>query len=450
MAANIPPHNDDAEKSLLGAVLQKSEALADALEVINADDFYRDQHKEIFRAISVLQQENKGVDTVTVTEELKKRKSLEMVGGTAYIFSLPSFAPTVSNAKEYAKIIAEKSMLRQLIGSSTDILDQCYLAKDPAENVVDRAEQLILDIAKNRQGRDYSDMRTVMKTTLERLESLKDHDGEYIGLPTKLEKIDQITSGLQKSDLIILAARPSVGKTAFSLNLTLNTALEGASIIFFSLEMAKEQLGQRLLSIRSKVPLKKIRDGSVYNNAQETERLNEAMSELSETKIAIDDTSGISIAEMKNKCRRIKASQGLDLVIVDYLQLMDLGEKSENRTQEISTLTRRVKQLARELDCPVILLSQLSRDIEKRAGHTPQLSDLRESGSIEQDADLVIFLSKKMDGDYEEPNARIVNIAKHRNGETGVIELGWKGEYTQFTNLDTTTPTPPPESETPF
>ena len=452
MAANIPPHNDDAEKSVLGASLQKEDALVDAMEIINADDFYRDQHKEIFRAMTTLNAAGIAVDTVTVTEELKKRKSLEMVGGTAYVFELPSFAPTVSNAREYAKIVSEKSMLRQLIESSTEIIDQSYSAESKAELVVDQAEQKIFEIAQNRQSKDYSTMKNVMESTLKKLEGLREKQGEYTGIPTGYTLIDQMTSGLQKSDLIILAARPSVGKTAFSLNVALNAAMnENANILFFSLEMASEMLGQRLLSIRSKVPLKKIFDGSVYNSPQEFERVNDAIEDLSNTNIYIDDTSGISVAEIKNKCRRLKAGPGLDLIIIDYLQLMELGEKAESRVLEVSALTRRIKQLARDIECPVILLSQLSRDIEKRqgkGGKIPQLSDLRESGSIEQDADLVIFLSKKMIEDQEEPGVRVVNIAKHRNGETGTIELAWKGEYTQFGNLDKVTVTP--ENEAPF
>lgn len=447
MATNIPPHNDSAERSVLGASLQKEEALADAMEVITPEDFYREQHKEIFNAMLNLNREGKGVDTVTVTEELKKRKSLEMVGNT-YVFELPSFAPTVSNAKQYAKIIAEKSMLRQLISSSTDIMDQSYSGQDTAEIVVDRAEQMILDIAKNRQGQDFSSMRNVMETTLERMQSVKDLNGGLIGLTTGFSQLNKITSGFQRSDLIILAARPSVGKTAFSLNVALNAAAEGASILFFSLEMGKGQLGQRLLSIDSKVGLSRIRDGTVYNNPEEYDRVNESMGKLSETNIFIDDTSGISIAEMKNKCRRMKAGPGLDLIIIDYLQLMDLGEKVESRTQEVSALTRRVKQLAREMDCPVVLLSQLSREIEKRPGKLPQLSDLRESGSIEQDADLVIFLSRKLVDDVEEENIRVVNIAKHRNGETGTIELAWRGEFTQFYDVDWNTV--PSENEVDF
>lgn len=452
MPPNIPPHNDDAEKSLLGAVIQKEEALADALELINAEDFYRDNHKEIFRAIAILQERGIGVDPVTVTEELQKRKSLDMVGGMAYIYELPSFAPTISNAKEYAQIISEKSVLRQLIDSAREIIDDSFLAKEPAEQVVDNAEQRILDIGKKRQSKDYSDMNSIMKTTLSKLEELKDHKGGYTGLPSGFKRLDDITSGFQKSDLIILAARPSVGKTAFSLNVALNAAMQGKSIMFFSLEMAGEQLGQRLLSIRSKVGLKKIKDGSVFNDTEAFNRLTETIGELGNTNIAINDTSGISIAEVKNKCRRLKASQGLDLIIIDYLQLMDLGEKKvENRTQEVSALTRRVKGLARELDCPVILLSQLSRDIEKRKG-APQLSDLRESGSIEQDADIVLFLSRKMEDDYEDENTRVLTIAKHRNGETGAVDLGWKGEYTKFLDSDSHTkiPSPMPEKDSPF
>lgn len=452
MPVNVPPHNDDAEKSVLGAALQKEDALADVMEVITAEDFYRDQHKEIFRAMTTLNAGGIAVDTVTVTEELKKRKSLEMVGGTAYVFELPSFAPTISNAAEYAKIVSEKSMLRQLISKSTEIIDQSYTAEEKAEVVVDQAEQKIFEIAKNRQRRDYSTMKNVMESTLKRMESLRGHEGDYTGLPTGYKRIDEMTSGLQKSDLIILAARPSVGKTAFSLNVALNTAINSnANVLFFSLEMAAEMLGQRLLSIRSKVPLKKIFDGSVYNNPAEFERVNEAMEELSKTNIYIDDTSGISVAEIKNKCRRLNSGPGLDLVIIDYLQLMELGERAESRVLEVSALTRRIKQLARDIECPVILLSQLSRDIEKRQGKSgkiPQLSDLRESGSIEQDADLVIFLSRKMHDDEEEPGVRVVNVAKHRNGETGTIELSWKGEYTQFGNLDHVTVTP--EKDAPY
>jgi replicative DNA helicase len=452
MASNIPPHNDDAEKSVLGAALQKEEALADVMEIIKEDDFYRDQHKEIFKAMVTLNGSGIAVDTVTVTEELKKRKSLEMVGGTAYVFELPSFAPTISNAAEYAKIVSEKSMLRQLINSSTDIIDKSYSGEEKAEIVIDQAEQKIFDIAKNRQRRDYYSMRSVMESTLKRMEEFSGLNGEYTGLPTGFEKIDQMTSGLQKSDLIILAARPSVGKTAFSLNVALNAALHNdAKILFFSLEMANEMLGQRLLSIKSKVPMNKIFDGSAYNSPEEFERINDAVEALSGTNIFIDDTSGISIAEIKNKCRRLKAGPGLDLIIIDYLQLMELGEKAESRVLEVSAMTRRIKQLARDIECPVILLSQLSRDVEKRQGKSgkiPQLSDLRESGSIEQDADLVIFLSKKIIEDEEEPGIRVISIAKHRNGETGTIELAWKGEYTQFGNLDKNTVVP--EKDAPF
>jgi len=450
MAVNIPPHNDDAEKSVLGAALQSGDALIDVLEVINENDFYRDQHKEIFRAMISLNENDSAVDTITVTEELKKRKSLEAVGGVAYIFELPSFAPTISNAREYSKIVSEKSVLRQLIKSSTEIIDLSYQAEQNTESILDRAEQKIFDIAKNKQDKDYSTMKSVMESTMNRMELLKDNKEEYIGMATGFERLDQITSGLQKSDLIIIAAQPSVGKTAFSLNIALNAATKNKKkILFFSLEMPKEMLGLRLLSLKSRVPLKRIFDSSVYNNQAEVEQVNEALEILSESEIYIDDKAGVSIAEIKNKCRRLKAESGLDLIVIDYLQLMDLSEKTENRATEVSKLTRRIKQLARDIECPVILLSQLNRDVEKRGGSKiPQLSDLKESSSIEQDADLIIFLSRKMVDGEEERGVRVVNIAKHRNGETDLFELSWRGEFTQFGNLDKRTVTP--EKESPY
>lgn len=461
MADRIPPHNDDAEKSVLGAIMQSKDALLDVTEILEDEDFYREENKEIFRGVLALHQEGKNVDSVTLVEELRKRKSLDMVGGLSYVHGLPSFAPTVSNAKQYAEIVAEKSTLRTLISTSTQIMDDSYMEKEDTELIVDRAERSILDIGQNRQKRDFTPIGRVLKDNLKRMEEISKMKGDLIGLTTGFADLNDKTSGFQKSDLIILAARPSVGKTAFALNIALKAALNEnakANVMIFSLEMSKESLGQRLLSIDSRVELKRIRNGKAVSDSSDMAKLNETHERLADTNIEIDDTSGISIAEMKNKCRRMQSEKGsLDLIIIDYLQLMTLGERVENRTQEVSALTRRIKQLAREMDCPVLLLSQLSREAEKR--DYPQLSDLRESGSIEQDADIVIFLSKvplkknkdgangnninyNKDGELEKPkyveNERRVEVAKNRNGETGAFNMMWIGKHTRFEDKEFT------------
>ncbi|MDD4564419.1 MAG: replicative DNA helicase [Eubacteriales bacterium] len=430
----IPPHNDDAEKSVLGAILLDKEALYEVLEILKPEDFYSEMHKEIYSGIIELYRKGQPVDILTVSEELKKRKSLEMVGGRAYIALLSSVVPSTSNAGEYAKIIAEKAMLRMLISASSDIIEKAYQEKMESAEVLDFAERGIFEIAQSRQNKDYQAIKDVLWNNITMIDEMSKREGNITGLTTGFADLDAKTSGMQKSDLIMLAARPSMGKTAFALNIAQHAAIKGnAKILIFSLEMSQEQLGQRMLSMESRLEIQKLKTGNLER--QDWDQIHIALDTLSKTSIYIDDTPGITPMEIKNKCRRLKAEKGLDLVVIDYLQLMTLEGRTENRQQEITAISRFLKQLAREMDCPVLVLSQLSRAPEQRSDHRPILSDLRESGSIEQDADIVMFLYR--DEYYypdttEKPNVCEVNIAKQRSGPTGSIELTWLGKYTRF------------------
>ena len=435
MIERIPPHNEEAERSVLGAVMLNKDILSEVLEEVTADDFYNESHREIFRAIWELYKENTAVDMLTVCEELKKRKALDMAGGRAYIATLTAEVPSTVNAVEYAKIVAEKAILRQMIRTSEDITEKGYDAKMAAREILDYAESGIFKIAQKRQKNDYAKIQDVLLTNIKIIDDAAKNKNKIVGIPTGFKDIDEKTSGLQRSDLIIVAARPAMGKTAFALNIAQQTAVKaGSSVIIFSLEMSKEQLGQRLLAIQARVEMQKLKQGDL--DRKDWDRITMALDELNNTKIVIDDTPGISLMEMRNKCRRLKAEQGLDLVVIDYLQLMSIQGKTDNRQQEISTISRNLKLLAREMDCPVIVLSQLSRAPEQRQDHRPILSDLRESGSIEQDADIVIFLYRD---DYynentEKPGVCEVNIAKHRSGPTDKVELTWVSRYTKFSD----------------
>ncbi len=356
-----------------------------------------------------------------------------MVGGRSYIAMLSATVPSTANAVQYAKIISEKAILRHLINASTDIMDQAFQGKLDPESVLDHAEQAIFKIAQSRQNRDFEHLKDVLYTNLNRIDEVAGLEGGLTGLATGFADLDRKTSGLQKSELIILAARPSMGKTAFALNIAQNAALKtGAKVLVFSLEMPKEQLGQRLLSMEARVDMQKLKTGSL--DRTDWDQIYEAIDKLSGVDIYIDDTPGVSVMEIKNKCRRLKAEKGLDLVIIDYLQLMSYEGRVESRQQEVTALSRYLKQLAREMECPVIVLSQLSRAPEQRSDHRPILSDLRESGSIEQDADIVMFLYRDeyYNPDTDKPNICEVNIAKHRSGPTGDINLTWLGKYTRF------------------
>ena len=400
MAERIPPHNEEAERSVLGAVMLNREVLFDVLEQVKEDDFYNSSNKEIFAAILELYKENKAVDVLTVSEELKKRGVLQMVGGRAYVAQLTLDVPSTVNAAEYAKIVSEKATLRKMISASEDITDKGYRANMDAHEILDYAEKSIFR-------------------------------------PTGFRDLDDKLNGLQRSNLVIIAARPAMGKTAFALNIAQQSAVkEGSVVMIFSLEMSKEQLGQRLLSSQARVESSKLQRGNL--DKKDWDRVNLALDEMQKAKIFIDDTPGISLIEIRNKCRRLKAEKGLDLIVIDYLQLMSSPEKSDNRQVEISAISRNLKLLAREMDCPVIALSQLSRAPELRTDHRPNLADLRESGAIEQDADVVMFLYR--DEYYnkensEKPGVCEINIAKNRSGPTETVELTWVARYTKFSDM---------------
>ena len=429
----IPPHNEEAERSALGAVMLNKEALLDVTEEVKPEDFYNESHREIFDAIMNLYRENTAVDMLTVCEELNRRKALDMVGGRAYIATLTAEVPSTANAGEYAKIVSEKAMLRRLITAAEDITIKGYDDKMAAEELLDYAEGDIFRIAQKRQRNDYAKIQDVLMKNLRIIDQAVQNKGQVIGLPTGFKQLDEKTSGLQPSDLIIVAARPGMGKTAFALNIAQQSAVKaGASVLIFSLEMSQEQLGQRLIAMQARVESEKLKKGTL--DLKDWDRINFALNELNNTKIVIDDTPGISIMEMRNKCRRLKAEQGLDLIVVDYLQLMTFDGRADSRQQEISALSRHLKLLAREMNCPVIVLSQLSRAPELRQDKRPMLSDLRESGSIEQDADIVMYRDDYYNENTEKPGVCEINIAKHRSGPTDRIDLTWVARYTKFSD----------------
>ena len=434
MIERIPPHNDEAERSVLGSALLDKDALFDVVELLTADDFYNEAHKEIFKAVTDLYKKSAPVDVLTVSEELKRRNSLEMVGGRAYIAALSADVPSTSNAAEYAKIISNKASLRRLINTAGDIMQASYDENLETNTILDMAERQIFEIAQKGQKSDFAHIKDVLLENINIIDKMSEMEGNLTGITTGFRDLDQLTSGLHRSDLIILAARPAMGKTAFALSVAQGAAIKGAaSVMIFSMEMSKEQLGQRLLSMESRIEMQSLKTGKLER--KDWDQINMALDTLSRANINIDDTPGISIMEMKNKCRRLKAEKGLDLIVIDYLQLMSIeGKKTESRTQEISQLSRSLKLLARELDCPVIVLSQLSRAVEQRPNKRPMLSDLRESGSIEQDADIVIFLYRDeyYNPETDKPGECEVIVAKHRSGPTGTVDVTWLGKYTRF------------------
>lgn len=432
-----PPHDMRAEQSVLGAMILDKDAILDIVELIKGDDFYRNAHKEIFDAIMTLYEKNEPVDMVTLGDELSKREALENVGGIEYLNDLTTAGIITTNAKYYAKIIEEKSMLRRLIHASTEILDLGY-STETADSVLEIAEKSIFDISQKKNRDGFSAIKEILIETYEQIEKAYESTESITGLSTGFRDLDFKTSGLQRSDLILVAARPSMGKTAFSVNLCQNVATQndGASVAIFSLEMAKAQLVQRMLATQAGVGLGKIRNGDL--TPEDWAKLASASAPLSRAKVFIDDTPGITIMEMRAKCRRLKMEQGLDMIMIDYLQLMSGGGKQQSREQEISEISRGLKGIAREMDCPVIALSQLSRAPELRADHRPILSDLRESGAIEQDADIVMFLYRDeyYFNDSEKKGIGEIIIAKQRNGETGTVELAWLGDLVKFVNLE--------------
>ena len=419
----IPPHSVESEQSILGSIILDKEAIITVAETIQPMDFYKEAHKIIYESMLKLNSNNEPIDLITLIEELRKEGHLDSIGGISYLTSLSTIVPTTSNVKYYANIVKEKSVMRQLIKASNEIINLGYDASTDVQEILDKAEKNIFDISQEKSGDDIQPINVVLQDTFEMIEKLCTDKSEVTGITTGFADLNKKINGLQRTDLILLAARPAMGKTAFSLNLVQNAALKGdASVAVFSLEMSKEQLVQRMLSAQSK-----IKTGNLGES--DWPRIIDGMAVLSEANIFIDDTPGIKISEIRSKCRRLKIEKGLDLILIDYLQLMEGEGKNENRQQEIAKISRSLKILAKELDCPVVALSQLSRSPELRKDHRPILSDLRESGSIEQDADIVMFLYRDeyYHDDSEKKNIGEVIIAKNRHGETGNVELVWFG-----------------------
>lgn len=438
MEQRIPPQNVEAEQAVLGAMLLSHDAVIVAMEKLQSQDFYRDVHRIIFEAMEHLHRENKEIDVITLPDELKRMKKLDDVGGLEYVLNLPNLVGSAANIEYYANIVAEKALARNLISTCTELTTEAYDGQKETEALLDDAERRILQLSDTKNRGDFASVGAVVEVTLDKITKLYENKAGLTGLPTGFRDLDRMTSGLQPSDLILVAARPSMGKTAFTLNIAQNVGVrQHKTVAFFSLEMSQEQLVQRLLCQIAHIDSQKLRTGQL-NSDEEWTRLTDACDKLYESPIYIDDTPGISVAEMRWKARRLKSEHGLDLIIVDYLQLMQ-GRNAESRQQEISEISRSLKALARELKVPLIALSQLSRSVESRQDKRPMLSDLRESGALEQDADIVSFLYREDYYDKETENQHITEVilAKHRNGPVGSVKLYFKNEFTLFLNLDT-------------
>lgn len=435
----LPPQHIEAEQAVLGAMLISSDAVSTAVEEVDADDFYRQTHQVIFSAIRDLFEEGQPVDVITVTAALQTREGgLEAVGGASYLASLAGAMPTALHIQHYAQIVREKAMLRRIIQTATELASDGYTGEATPNDLLADAERKILSLSQNQRVRDFTHIADVLEQTFERIEQLYQSEGRLTGVPTGYSELDRMTSGFQRSDLIIVAARPSVGKTAFALNVAQNVAVRaGLPVAIFSLEMSKDQLVQRMLCAEAYIDGHKLRNGTLED--EDWPKLSMGVSTLSNAPIYIDDSPGITVPEMRSKLRRLKTEAGLGFVVIDYLQLIHGRRGSgENRQQEISEISRSLKQLARELEVPIVALAQLSRSVEQRQDKRPMLSDIRESGSIEQDADIVAFLYRD---DYYDPESERKNIieiiiAKQRNGPTGKVDLVFLKNYNKFVNLE--------------
>ena len=439
--ARTLPHNLEAEKSVLGAILIQNEAFNHAAELLDSRDFFRDAHRRIFEKMIALSERNDAIDFVTLKEELSRTGDLEEVGGPAYIASLADGVPRSANVEYYAKIVKEKSTLRSLIHSANKILTDAYEAEDEPDLLLDEAERAIFAIAEDRIRAGFVPLRDLVQSSFTTIEQLQQHKGLVTGVPTGFVDLDEMTSGLQPSDLVLVAARPSMGKTSFVLNIAqhVGTATD-KTVGFFSLEMSKEQLFMRLLTAEARIDAHRFRSG--FLNEKDYGRLSHALGTLAEARVFIDDTASIGVLEMRAKARRLKAEHGLHLLIIDYIQLMSGRGRFESRQAEIASISRSLKGLAKELGVPIVALSQLSRASETRADHRPQLSDLRESGALEQDADVVMFIYREeqyreADGSQKEGvegTAEII-VGKQRNGPVGTVKLAFIKEHTRFENL---------------
>ena len=431
------PQSIEAEQSVIGSMIIDKNSIAKVMESLEEEDFYRDGHKAIYKAILEMFRNDMAVDLVTLLEYLKSTNMLERAGGVTYITELSASVPTTANLSAYIKIVSDKSTLRKLIKASTTIIEESYNKQDKVESVVDIAEKKIFNIAENRTSKDFEPLSDVLERGFLQIEKLFNNKGEITGVGSGFTDLDSMTSGFQSGDMILIAARPSMGKTTFALNIAEHAALrEHKSVVIFSLEMSKEQLAYKLLCSEANVDMLKLRTGALEDS--DWENIARATGPLSKAKVYIDDTAGVTVMEMRSKCRRLKLEYGIDLIVIDYLQLMSGGSGTDNGQQEVSEISRSIKALAKEMECPVIALSQLSRAPEQRADHRPMLSDLRESGSIEQDADLVMFLYRDeyYNKETEDKNIGECIIAKQRNGPVGTVKMAWLGQYSKFGNLD--------------
>ena len=435
----VPPHDIEAEQAVLGSMLTDKDAVIAAMEVLKPESFYRDDDKAIYEAMQNLYSRAEPIDLITLKNELETMSKLEQVGGLEYLANLPEKAPTSANVQKYISIVEEKSMLRGLIKTANELIELGYSQTEDVEDIMDHAEKKIFDIMQNKNQKGYTPIKDVLVESFTKLEELYNRKQPITGVPTGFTDLDYRTAGLHGSELILLAARPAMGKTAFVLNIAANAAIRGKTgVAIFSLEMSKDQLVNRMLCSEAMVDSNKMRTGKLEEG--DWEKLAQAIGPLSESNIFIDDTPGITVMEIRTKCRKLKLEKDIGLVVIDYLQLITgNSKKGGSREQEISEISRSLKILAKELNVPVIALSQLSRAVEQRPDHRPMLSDLRESGAIEQDADIVMFLYRDdvYNKESEKKDIAEVIIAKQRGGSTGTVDLLWMGNYTKFVNLET-------------
>lgn len=445
----IPPHNLEAEQSVLGSLMLDKDAIIKVADLVKIGDFYKNDHNQIYEAMLDLYEEREPIDVLSLANRLEEKKSLETVGGSGYLASLVNSVPSASNIVHYAKVVQKKALLRRLIGAASEIVEMGYDDTEDVQKVLDEAEQRLFAISQKYIKQDFIPIKTILEAAFDRIDELHKNDQTMRGVPTHFTDLDNMLAGLQKSDLIILAARPAIGKTSFALDIARQVGVYAkVPVGIFSLEMGADQLIDRMLAAQAGVDLWRIRTGKLVSEGpgNDFEKISEAMGVLSEAPIFIDDSGSLNIMEMRTMARRLQAEHNLGLIIIDYLQLMEgRSNRSDNRVQEISEISRGLKQLARELNIPVIALSQLSRGIEARPDQRPKLSDLRESGSIEQDADVVMFLYREDRVRPDTPNKNIVDviIAKHRNGPVGQVSLYFEDNATSFKSLERThTPLP--------
>ena len=433
---NVPPHDDAAELAVLGAMFLDREAASLALEMLTGEDSYRPDHRQVFEAAEELYHSGVPIDMITVKNKLEEKQVFEQIGGLPFLANISTSVGSSANMRHYAAIVEEKSVLRRLIRTANNISQMSYEGKTDVNAIMDTAEKGIFDIMQNRHSDQFHHIRDIAVDSIEKIEDIYRSKGKLTGVPTGFVDFDQKTAGLQKSDLILLAARPSMGKTAFALNIIQNAAIRSnVPTAVFSLEMSREQLVNRMLCSEAMLDAQRLRTGELTDS--DWADLIQAMGPLSQAPIYIDDTPGVTPMEVRSKCRRLKVEKGLGLIVIDYLQLMSGNSRNDSRQQEISEISRALKAIAREMEAPVIALSQLSRACEQRADHRPMLSDLRESGAIEQDADVVAFLYRDeyYFPDTEKKNQAELIIAKQRNGPTGTVDLTWMGQYTKFGNF---------------